>query len=106
MKINIKESSNVNLSDLELLKSEYADNQYFVAIKYINLPFIKKIRLKPKDITSIPKETNSYLIHTPLLKELKKEFGFFPKVQIDKDNLIIKNQSFKINSDTLKKLFS
>ena len=38
IRIDIKESSNVSLSDLELVESEFVDNKYFVALKYVNLP--------------------------------------------------------------------
>ncbi|MEA2098827.1 MAG: LPP20 family lipoprotein [Campylobacterota bacterium] len=105
-KTSIKESSNVDLSDLKQIKSAYIDGEYFVALKYVNLPFAKKVRLKFSDISQMKQETNTYLIHTPLLQELKVEFGFFPKISIDKNNLLIEKQSFSIDDDTLKKLFS
>ena len=102
---NIEEISNVELDNLILIKSEYIDNVYYVAIKYINLPFAKKVRLKYEDVSSLKKETNSYLLNTLLLKELKDEFGFYPKTTINKGNLTIGNHSFKIDKNILKKLF-
>ncbi|MEA2019225.1 MAG: LPP20 family lipoprotein [Campylobacterota bacterium] len=103
---SISTSSNVNLSDLILMKTEYFDGVYYIALKYVNLPFTKKVKLTFDDVEGIKKETNSYLLNTPLLKELKDEFGFYPKVSIDKGNLIIGNKSFNISKTTLKKLFS
>jgi hypothetical protein len=103
---NVEEISNVELDNLITLKSEYIDGVYYIALKYINLSFAKKIRLKFDDIKSVKKETNSYFLNTLLLKELKDEFGFYPKITIDKGSLIIGNHSFKITKTILKKLFS
>ncbi|MEA3554039.1 MAG: LPP20 family lipoprotein, partial [Campylobacterota bacterium] len=103
---NVEEISNVELDNLIQIKSEYIDNIYYVAIKYINLPFAKKVRLKFDDVSVLKKETNSYILNTLLLKELKDEFGFYPKITINKGNLTIGNQSFNINKNILKKLFS
>lgn len=105
-KQNIKESSTISLDGLELLKSAYVDGLYYVAIKYVNLPFAKKVRMKFDDVSKIQRETNSYLKSTLLLNELKAEFGFYPKVIISKGNLTIANKSFRIKKDILKKLFS
>ena len=105
-KQNIKENSSISLDELELIKSAYIDGKYYVAIRYINLPFVKKVRMKFDDVSKIAKETNSYLKGTILLKELKSEFSFYPKVNISKGRLIIADKSFTISKDTLKKLFS
>ncbi len=103
---NIEENSLANLEGLTTLKSEYRDGKYYIALQYINLPFAKKVRLKFKDITTIEKEKNSYLLQSLLLQELKSEFEFYPKVLIDKGTLIIGDKSFHITKDILKKLFS
>jgi hypothetical protein len=95
----------VNLINVKIIKSDYKDGIYYIAYKYINLPFSQRVRYAFKQIQNIRKETNQYLIQTPLLKELKNEFGFYPKIKIDRDNLIIKDKSFKINNFILKKLF-
>ncbi|MEA3228589.1 MAG: LPP20 family lipoprotein [Campylobacterota bacterium] len=104
-KIETKESSNIVLEGVEFLKSTYRDGKYFIALKYINLPFAQKVRLKFSSVESIAKEKNSYLLQTPLLKELESEFGFFPQVKIVKNKLIIENRSFTIDKENLKKLF-
>lgn len=103
---NIKQSTNVVLTDIEEVKSSFIDGKYYIAMKYINLPLVKRIRLYFNDTKYIKKETNNYLLQTQLLKELKDEFGFYPKVTIERDNLIIKDKSFHIDKETLKKLFS
>ena len=105
-KQNIEERSRVSLYDLELLKSVYLNGRYYIAIKYINLPFAKRVRAKFDDVIKLPREKNSYLKSTILLNELKNEFGFYPEVTISKGKLIIANKSFRISKDILKKLFS
>lgn len=104
IKQNINEKSSIDLRDLVVLKSSFVDGKYYVAIKYINLPFSKRVRLAFKNIDKIKQESNSYFLKTILLQELKDEFGFYPKIEIDRDNLFIDNKSFKIDDEVLKKL--
>ena len=103
---NITQKSDIVLDDISVIKSDYIDGYYYIAVKYTNLPFAKKVRSKFSDIEGIAKEHNNYLINTMLLKELKDEFGFYPKVSISKGTLNIGNHSFRITQEILKKLFS
>lgn len=103
---NIESFSSIELSDTKVVKSEYIDDKWYIAIKYENLPFTKKVRKQFDSTTHLEKETNQYLVSTMLLKELKNEFGFYPKITIDKNMLLIGNKSFPISSSTLQKLFS
>jgi len=106
MQQKIEEKTDISLDGVEVVKSSYADGIYYVALKYINLPFAKKVKMQFRDVTKIAKESNHYLKKTLLLQELKKEFGFYPKVNISRGNLLIADKSFKISKDTVKKLFS
>ncbi|MEA3315904.1 MAG: hypothetical protein U9Q30_08630 [Campylobacterota bacterium] len=102
---NINEKSSIDLRDLVVLKSGFFDGKYYVALKYINLPFSKRVRLGFENIDNIKQENNKYLLKTLLLQELKDEFGFYPKIKIYRDNLVIDNKSFRIDDELLKKLF-
>ena len=102
----IESFSSVELSDVELIKSEYIDEEWYIALKYVSLPFAKKVRKQFDSIKHLKKETNQYLISTMLLQELKNEFGFYPKIKIDKNILMIGDKGFPISSSILKKLFS
>ncbi len=102
---NINEKSDILLTDLKVIKTSFSDDNYYVAIKYINLPFAKKVKLLTKDIKALEKSTNKYLNQTPLMNELKEEFGFYPKVSLDKNNMIINNQSFHLSQNDFLKLF-
>lgn len=106
MDSKIESFSSVELSDVKLIKSELVDETWYVALKYVSLPFAKKVRQKFDDITSLPNESNQYLQSTLLLKELKQEFGFYPKISIDRNIVTIADLSFPMSSATLKKLFS
>lgn len=103
---NISEKSKAELRNLQIVKSVYKNGMYYVAIKYLTLPFAKIVKLHFKNTRNIKKEDNPYFINTQLLRELKNEFGFYPKIQIDKNRLIIMSKSFYITRDILKKLFS
>ena len=81
---NINEKSNIVLTNLKVIKTSFIDDKYYVAIKYINLPFNKKVKLVVSDTKVIEKNTNKYLNKTLLMNELKQEFGFYPKVSLDK----------------------
>lgn len=102
----IESYSSIELSDLKVIKSVHIDDKWYIALKYVSLPFAKKVRKKFTSVNNLAKETNEYLKSTMLLKELKKEFGFYPKITIDKNILMIENESFPISSTTLRKLFS
>jgi len=103
---NIESFSSVELSDLKQVHSEEIDGKWYIALKYVNLPFAKKVRKRFTSVKHLKRETNQYLTSTRLLKELKDEFGFYPNITIDKNILMIGDKSFPISSDTLKKLFS
>ena len=103
MKQNISEKSFATLDNLEIIKSEYRDKNYFIAIKYLNLSFIKYLKYKLQN-QKLKKEDNRYLQKTLFLQELKQEFGFYPKIEIYRDILTIGNLSFKISQQILGKL--
>lgn len=102
----LKEETNVMLSNLETVKTNYYDNKYYIAIKYIHLPFAKKVRILLNDINNLQKDENEYLNRTTLLNELKNEFGFYPKVELMENKLIINNKSFNLSKKEFIKLFA
>ncbi len=103
---NINEKTNIALTDLEVVGSRYVDNKYYIAIKYINLPFAKKVKILIGDNILLEKSTNQYLNKTPLMQELKEEFGFYPKVSLSQNNIIINNQTFHLTKKDFVKLFT
>ena len=66
------------LSDYKLLKVEYEDGKFYVALSYENIPsfdkFVRKVRSSTVK-TVPPKLENGYLSHTPMAKKLKKVLG-------------------------------
>ena len=102
---NINEKSNVILTNIEVIQTSFQDNKYYVAIRYINLPIAKKIKLLIKNNNILEEDTNKYLNKTSLMNELKKEFSFYPKVTLYKNNIIINNQSFHLVQNDFIKLF-
>ena len=100
---NSSEKSFAKLDNLEIMKSEYLGDRYFVAIKYLNISFIKNLKYRIGD-RKIAKENNRYLQKTLFLQELKQEFGFYPKIEIYRDILTIGDFSFKISQEILGKL--
>jgi ribosomal protein S8 len=76
---NIDEKTQVFLTDIETIESDYKEGKFFVAMRYINLPFSKKVKVMLSDISQVKKSSSAYLNKTQFLKELKNEFGFFPK---------------------------
>ena len=101
---NINEKSDILLTNLKVMKISFSDDKYYIAIKYINLPFAKKVKLLIEDIDKLSLNKNKYLNKTPLMNELKQEFGFYPKVSLDKNNIIINNQSFHLSQNDFIKL--
>jgi len=100
---NSSEKSFAKLDNLEIMKIEYLGDRYFVAIKYLNISFIKNLKYRIGD-RKIAKENNRYLQKTLFLQELKQEFGFYPKIEIYRDILTIGDFSFKISQEILGKL--
>lgn len=72
------QKSNAVLNDYELLKSEYYNSKYFVAIEYENIPSLDKFVAKIKDAKT--QKQNSYLKKSLVAKELrgklKKDIDF------------------------------
>lgn len=68
------QNSNATLYDYELLRSEFYDGNYFVAVEYENIPSLDKFVRKLKALGEI-KDTpfSGYLNHTLAAKRLKKE---------------------------------
>jgi ribosomal protein S8 len=103
---NIDEKTQVFLTDIETIESDYKEGKFFVAMRYINLPFSKKVKVMLSDISQVKKSSSAYLNKTQFLKELKNEFGFFPKIEIVKNNISINNQLFYLNNNEFLKLFA
>ncbi|NOR58848.1 MAG: hypothetical protein GQ474_10040 [Sulfurimonas sp.] len=68
------QKSNATLYDYELLKSEFYDGKYFVALQYENIPSVDKFinKLKKSNIKLKNEKQNSYLKNTTMAKKLKK----------------------------------
>ena len=72
----VSQKSEAILNDYKLLRSEYKDGKYYIAISYENIPSLDKFVKKLKQ-TKPPKKVSKrgYLHHTLAAKELKKAFG-------------------------------
>lgn len=73
------QKSDATLYDYELLRSEFYDGKYFVALEYENIPSLDKFLNKIKKIDETKsalqgqnEKQNSYLKNTPIAKKLKK----------------------------------
>ena len=103
----INSSSDLILSDVQVTRKSFANGMYYVAVKYVNLPFYKKIKNElGVNYKNLQKEENPYLLQTFLLNNLHNEFGFFPKIKIYENNLIISNKSFSLNKTYYSQLFT
>jgi len=91
------QKSDIELSDLQVAKKEFKDGKFYVALKYINLPLAKKIKLYFKD-KNLTKETNYFLKQTLFMKELKSEFGYYPKINLSDNAVIIGDKPFFIQN--------
>ena len=63
------------LNDYKLLKMEYMNGNYYVAVEYENIPSIDKFTNKLKKFKLINEKQNSYIKNTYLAKEIKKALG-------------------------------
>jgi len=72
-----KQNSQATLSDYKLLKSEFNNAKYYVALSYENIPSFNKFVSKVKQMKIKTQETkqNSYLSQTLIAKKLKKALG-------------------------------
>jgi len=75
---DIKETANLVLSGIEIIKRECKNNKCYVALKYINLPLAAKINKQVGDSACKKLENNKYLLHTQFFKELQEEIGCYP----------------------------
>lgn len=95
--LKTSQNSQAVLNDYKLLKSEYSDGKYFVAIGYENIPsldkFVKKV--KASGVKKSAKQ-NSYLKNTPIAKKLhnmlQKDIEF---------NLLRKDKKWYIKSHSI-----
>ena len=73
-----KTSQNANaiLNDYRLLKLEYEEGKFYVALSYENIPSLEKFANKVKKLKLQNEPQNSYLKHTLLSRKLKKLIGF------------------------------
>ena len=76
-KSSSQQKSNSTLNDYKLLKMEFQDGKYFIAIEYENIPSLDKFIGKIKDAKT--EKQNSYLKNSLVAKNLKKSL----KVNID-----------------------
>ena len=86
---NTHQNSQATLSDYKLLKSEFDDIKYYVALSYENIPSFNKFVRKIKQLKTKPKKIklNLYLSKTLIAKKLKKALGYginFELVRKDK----------------------
>ena len=68
-----QQNSNTILTDYNLLKLEFIDGKYFVAIEYENIPSLDKFIHKIRDAKT--EKQNSYLKDSFIAKNLKKSLG-------------------------------
>lgn len=69
-------NTKASLSDYQLLKSEFDDGKYFVALSYENIPSIDKfVRKILKSPHFSPSSQNSYIKNTLIAQELRKAVG-------------------------------
>jgi hypothetical protein len=103
------QNSDAVLNDYKLLKMEYIDGTYYVAIEYENIPSIDKFVNKLKHIKLKNEKQNSYLKNTYLAKELKKALGFDVDFQLFRKDkkwfLKYKNISQILDKKDFAKLF-
>jgi hypothetical protein len=89
--IEISEQSRIELDDVRTVRYELLDDRHYVALKYINLPIDQKIAVTLEEATDDPcsaSNRSSYLSHTELMKDLKREIGCEPEIRLIRQNKI------------------
>ena len=87
-----KQTSSAILSDYKILKLEYNNGKYFIAISYENIPAIDKFVKKAKNIKSI-KNPKGYIYQTSLAKEIFSKLN--KKITLE---IFYKNQNWYLKS--------
>lgn len=110
--IKSSQKTKANLSDYEVVKLEYEDGQYFIAIEYENIPnlkrFIRKVNLLPNEgnITI----QNDFLHNSFLGKSISSDLDKKIDFELNRENkswiLRYKNASQYIDENDLAKLFT
>lgn len=99
--------NNITISDIEILKEEVLENHYFLKIKYVNLSILQQLTNALKKVVfKIDDETNKYLIHTPLLKQLNSRFGYFPDIKLDGQYIYLQGEKFLVKDREFPELFA
>lgn len=112
IEIKSSQKTNANLSDYSVIKLEYDEGQYFVAVEYENISnisrFAKKIKLLPNEGNNTVQ--NSFLQNSSLGKSLYGELGREIDFEVVRENkawsLRYKNASQHIDENDFAKLFS
>jgi len=74
--VQTSQSTQADITDYKILKSQTIDNIVYIAIEYENIANIDRFIKKLFDIDENNEKQNSYLSHTTIARDLKKKLGF------------------------------
>lgn len=80
---SVRETSNLTLSDVEIVHSAQSGGRFYVALRYENLPLF--IKLARKGGKSLCGEPNPYLAQTFILKNLSAELNCSTSAEITRE---------------------
>lgn len=103
---NILIESDVKLDQLTTVKAETRDGIFYIALRYIDLPYAQKIRNSFDSVQGLSVEKNTYLLQTPFFADLKQAFGFYPNVNFVEERITVGNKVFHLNFSYVKQLFA
>ena len=81
---NIIETSNITITDTELIKSEQNSGRFYVALRYDNLPLY--IKLAKRGGKSLCGKPHLYLAQTSIVSNLSSELNCSAAVDITREN--------------------
>ncbi len=84
----IKETTDVRISDAQVIKSEYNQGLWYVALSYEYLTPAMKFVKKIKADSCMNDKQNRYLKKTPLVRAINNEAGCTPSLSIERLNSV------------------
>lgn len=108
-KSELKVSTQLDLQALRIVRKEYKNNHYFIALMYENLDLSQKIKKTLKLTKCTNENVNSYMSQTILHKKITSALECQLDMKIDRKNnawyLKYKEHLFLLNEDEFEELF-
>ncbi len=105
----LKVTSKLNLQNLQILKQEHRDGNFFVALMYENLDLAYRVKKGLADFECKKIDIDSYILKTPLVKKITTTLDCALDFKLDRKNsawyLKYRDSMFLLNSDEFEDLY-